>query len=331
MALRRSGSALAESLSAALARGKTELDSLTGASRLAALADGVASRDAAFAAARAELRVRKAAFDEALCARAAAQQELSTLLQRKPSWSTADVGRFTEQLRLEHVSQAAEAAALASLRQAEEAVDGGLVAFVDALRERYQQETAYAETGRRISTWGTLALVAVNTALFAGTQLVFEPAKRRRTHEAIRTLMHEQGDAIVLRLSGSQTRDEEEESGAHLNPPPVTAPPLLSPEVAFSALLHSVLGEAEARRTEAEERMEAKLHAIADAVNARHTSSVAEAHAGGDARARMAAAWLALPPGPLLGRREEWVAALLSVAAAGGIAAALTLAALSGR
>ena len=67
--------------------------------------------------------------------------------------------------------------------------------------------------------------------------------------------------------------------------------------------MQHVLGEAEARRTEAEERMEAKLHAIADAVNARHTFSVAKAHAGGDARARMAAAWLALPPGPLRAAR----------------------------
>lgn len=62
--------------------------------------------------------------------------------QRKPTWTAADVARFSELLQAEHATQATEASARKSLLEAEEAVDGGLVAFVDALRERYQQEQA---------------------------------------------------------------------------------------------------------------------------------------------------------------------------------------------
>ena len=60
--------------------------------------------------------------------------------QRKPSWTASDVSRFSELLQTEHAVQAEETAARRSLRDAEESVDAGLVAFMDALRERYQQE-----------------------------------------------------------------------------------------------------------------------------------------------------------------------------------------------
>ena len=62
--------------------------------------------------------------------------------QRKPTWTAADVSRFSELLQTEHAVQAQEHAARRSLREAEENVDAGLVAFMDALRERYQQEQA---------------------------------------------------------------------------------------------------------------------------------------------------------------------------------------------
>jgi hypothetical protein len=50
------------------------------------------------------------------------------------------VTRFSQLLQAEHASEAAEVRARRELRDAEEAVDAGLAAFVDALRERYQQE-----------------------------------------------------------------------------------------------------------------------------------------------------------------------------------------------
>lgn len=237
------------------------------------------------------------------------------------------MSRFTELLHAEHVTQSAEAAALTQLRNAESGLDSKLVAFVDALRERYQQEALYAETSRTAGTYATLALLALNTLLFATNVLVFEPRKLRRTEDKIRGLITESSNDIVTRLAPQPGTDQEQlDAAAALAPS--TAAPLVSPEVAFVALVQAALDDAEAR---IEERIERVRRDVVTAITAPSSGAApagallaaAPRVAGEDWRVRLQHAWSLVPPGPLLNRREEWPLAVLGITVIGGFVGGL--------
>ena len=270
--------------------------------------------------------------------------------QRKPSWTAADVSRFSELLQTEHAVQAEEAAARLSLRDAEERVDAGLVGFMDALRERYQQEQVrcirlpldpppltqaacasrqlYVEASRRVATYGTWGLLAVNTALFLGTQLVVEPSKRRRMEASMRAAVAEQGDRILAGLPAAAGAQQHGVSAASVN------------DAARQAAMLGVLHAIDARQATMAARLDALATARARPEEAAATPSkpatpVAKEHAElrrdrvAALRFALSSAWAALPPGPLTGARSDWIAGVVGCAAVGGIASGgLLLAAL---
>ena len=265
--------------------------------------------------------------------------------QRKPTWTAADVSRFSELLQTEHAVQAEEAGARRRLREAEESVDAGLVAFMDALRERYQQEQArlarrsaanacashgvaarqvYAEASRRVATYGTWGLLAVNTALFLGTQLVVEPSKRRRAEASMRAAVAEQGDRILAGLPAVSGAPQHNSAAA------AAADDAAARQTALLGALHAM----DARQRQAEAAMAARLDALASAhgrprmaavmptkpaarVPAEHGTLLRDRAAL--LRIALASAWAALPPGPRTGARGEWVAGVAGCAAVGGV------------
>lgn len=242
------------------------------------------------------------------------------------------MSRYSELLHLEHIAQQAEATALANLRSAESGLDTKLVAFVDALRERYQQEQMFAETSRTLATYGTIALLAVNTVLFASNVLLFEPRKLRRTEDRIRGLITESSDDVVRRLLPSPgavgSSDHQSQPDAA---PPAPALPLVPPEVAFVALVQAALADVEQRLEQRLVRIE-HLHTHSDVTSTVSSAATGTPPAraalavtnpvvggGGDPLKRLHRAWAKVPPGPVFERREEWPLAVLGVAAVGGL------------
>ena len=255
--------------------------------------------------------------------------------QRKPAWTSSDVGRFTELLRLEHDAQASEAAALQQLRSSEAGVDSKLVAYAEALRERYQQEQEYAATSRTMATWGTWVLLGVNTLLFSANVLIFEPRKQRRAEERMRGVIAESGEDIVRRLAPPM--DDAAEDDSHIRRPPPPPPPLISPEVAVAAVVQAALSDAEQRRAAVDHRLEQRMEALAKAVEKAISGAAVAAATGarsqdGSVRGRLRRAWTAVPLlNEVLRRQDEWPLAVLGVAATGGFFAGLLASALSGR
>jgi hypothetical protein len=257
-----------------------------------------------------------------------------SLAQRKPVWTSSDVGRFTELLRLEHDAQAAEAGALSQLRSSEAGVDSKLVAYAEALRERYQQEQEHANASRTMATWGTWVLLGMNTLLFSSNVLLFEPRKQRRAEERMRGVIAESGDDIVRRLTPVAGGVEDDSNRS--SPPPPPPPPLISPEVAVAAIVQSALSDAEERRAKVDLRLEQKMEALAKAVARAIPGAAVAAETGargrdGSVRGRLRRAWAALPPLSVLRRHEEWPLTVLGVTATGGFVAGLLASALSGR
>lgn len=197
----------------------------------------------------------------------------------------------------------------------------------------------YAEASRRVATYGTWGLLAVNTVLFLGTQLVVEPSKRRRAEASMRSAVAEQGDRI---LSGLPTV-----AVAAPQPAAAAANDAAARQTALLGALHAM----DARQRQAEAAMAARLDALASArasdaavaavvvpKPAPKPAPWAEAEHPVPLRERalmlrfaLASAWAALPPGPLTGSRGEWVAGVAGCAAVGGlVSGGILLAALGG-
>jgi hypothetical protein len=68
------------------------------------------------------------------------------------------------------------------VRKVEAEVDSVQSHFMSLIRERYQEELALGNKSRILSTYGTWALLVLNSLVFVFTQLVLEPRKKVRCH-----------------------------------------------------------------------------------------------------------------------------------------------------
>lgn len=127
-----------------------------------------------------EVRVAKTTFNEAIVARAESQREVNELLQRKNSWSPADLERFTHLYTDDTLNLKKEEDAKRTLQSAESQEEALSNNLYRAILTRYHEEQIWSDKIRRTSTWGTFLLMGMNIFLFLVFQLLLEPWKRRR-------------------------------------------------------------------------------------------------------------------------------------------------------
>ncbi|EJD39941.1 hypothetical protein AURDEDRAFT_116011, partial [Auricularia subglabra TFB-10046 SS5] len=100
--------------------------------------------------------------DKDAAARVASQREVNDLLQRKASWSEADVSRFTALVRADHQLEQEEA-------RAEDGIEHALSALTQSILARYHEEQ--------------LGAMALNVLVFVTAIVWVEPWKRKRLGE----------------------------------------------------------------------------------------------------------------------------------------------------
>lgn len=71
------------------------------------------------------------------------------------------------------------------------------------IRERYQEELALGNKSRILSTYGTWALLVLNSVVFLLTQLVLEPRKKERFERNLSELVRDQLALVNSELSAS--------------------------------------------------------------------------------------------------------------------------------
>ncbi|GAA5873670.1 hypothetical protein JCM16303_002552 [Sporobolomyces ruberrimus] len=140
--------------------------------------------------------------------RADSQREVNDLLQRKGSWSSADVLRFTELVQQDHENEQAEVRAKVAMETGDEEAEKGFQDFMQAILERYHEEQVWSDKIRAISTYGSLAITSLNVLLFIITLLLIEPWRRRRlvanVEERLRTNHQESHEATLAQLVSLQ-------------------------------------------------------------------------------------------------------------------------------
>ncbi|GAA5895559.1 She9p [Sporobolomyces salmoneus] len=140
--------------------------------------------------------------------RADSQREVNDLLQRKGSWNSADVLRFTELVQQDHENEQAEVRAKVAMEAGDEEAEKGFQDFMQAILERYHEEQVWSDKIRAISTYGSLAITSLNVLLFIITLLLIEPWRRRRlvenVEERLRTNSQQSQEATLAQLVSLQ-------------------------------------------------------------------------------------------------------------------------------
>jgi sensitive to high expression protein 9, mitochondrial len=119
-------------------------------------------------------------YEEAVIRRSNSQREVNELLQRKHTWTDADVGRFTMLVREDHLYEQGEARAKDAAKAADEEVERELKELLRSILARYHEEQVWSDKIRSASTYGSMAALALNLLVFVMATLVVEPWKRRR-------------------------------------------------------------------------------------------------------------------------------------------------------
>jgi len=126
------------------------------------------------------VRETKDSYSAAISRRSASQREVNELLQRKHTWSPADLERFTALYRSDHANEFTEIEAQDALSAAERQAEEAAAVLNKSILSRYHEEQIWSDKIRRMSTWGTWGLMGVNVLLFLIFQIAVEPWRRQR-------------------------------------------------------------------------------------------------------------------------------------------------------
>lgn len=117
--------------------------------------------------------------------RATSQRDLTDLLQRKSTWSSEDVSRFTSLVHQDHLNTLAESSSKASSQVADDALEREFGALTQIILERYHEEQVWSDKIRSASTYGSMVVLGVNVFVFLAAIVIVEPWKRKKLAEAL--------------------------------------------------------------------------------------------------------------------------------------------------
>ena len=154
-------------------------------------------------------------YEEAVQKRSDSQREVNSLLERKSTWSDTDVSRFTVLVRQDHALEQDESRAKAAVGQTEDEVEREFSALMRTILARYHEEQIWSDKIRSVSTYGQLAVLAVNVIVFVLAIMLVEPWKRRRLTQAFERKVQEMEmanlDVVNKGMDALQRRLERQE------------------------------------------------------------------------------------------------------------------------
>ena len=138
----------------------------------------------------------KEAYDAAHSQQIASQKEVVGLLERKASWTAADLERYMALIRSEHVNEQDVTTSLATLREKERELEDSRRQLEKMERQQYHEEQIWSDTIRRNSTWVTIGLMGVNILLLLVNIVGVEPWRRRKLVREVKKALDEKAIGI---------------------------------------------------------------------------------------------------------------------------------------
>ncbi|KAI3630792.1 hypothetical protein MIR68_012227 [Amoeboaphelidium protococcarum] len=162
------------------------LASKTGYQELKAMKSKVLALENEYVIARNQLKSTKAEYQKLVQDRSRVQRDMNSLLQRKHNWSPDDVNHFTQLYSRDHQIEQMEGDLEQRLNATEQTHDQAHSAWIDALRDRFREESLWSDHIRMINTYWTMALVGVNIVTAVGVYSFIEPRKRQMMLDQIK-------------------------------------------------------------------------------------------------------------------------------------------------
>ncbi|THV04463.1 hypothetical protein K435DRAFT_649227 [Dendrothele bispora CBS 962.96] len=157
-----------------------QLNKVTGYEEIEALKLQVVEQETRINQSRQAAREAKLRYEKAVEQRSNSQREVNDLLQRKSSWTDYDVSRFTTLVREDHHFEQEETRAKVAVDEAEAAVEKEFTELTRSILARYHEEQVWSDKIRSASTYGQLAVLGLNLAVFVLAIVLVEPWKRKR-------------------------------------------------------------------------------------------------------------------------------------------------------
>jgi sensitive to high expression protein 9 len=134
---------------------------------------------------------------------------VNELLQRKSSWTDADVSAFTSLVRSDHQLEQHEVATKVKVAENEDALDREFGELMRVILARYHEEQVWSDKIRSASTYGSIMVLGVNVMVFILAIMVVEPWKRRRLAQTFEKKVEEMAvETKALVESGNAKLDE---------------------------------------------------------------------------------------------------------------------------
>lgn len=161
----------------------------------------------------------KGRYSESHAKQSASQKEVVALLERKSNWTPTDLERYMSLIRSEHLNEQDVQAARDDLAASERRLDDARSLLERLERKQYHEEQIWSDTIRRNSTWVTFGLMGVNIVLLLAQLLVFEPYRRRKIVNQVKSALDERslpssGAATVVTEAEKQVDEVVEPAGA---------------------------------------------------------------------------------------------------------------------
>lgn len=158
---------------------------------------------------RIEAREAKKAYEIAVAERSTCQRQVNDLLQRKSSWTEADVSLFTTLVRQDHEFEQAEIRAKQRSAAAELRQETQFNELMRAILNRYHEEQIWSDKIRSVSTYGSLGALGLNLVVFILAIVIVEPWKRKRLGETFeqRMMVLEKENQALMRDSMQNLED----------------------------------------------------------------------------------------------------------------------------
>ena len=135
---------------------------------------------------------------EAHTRQGSAQKEIVGLLERKSSWTPADLERYMSLVRSEHTNEQAVQTAKDGLAAAERELESARSLLERLERKQYHEEQIWSDTIRRNSTWVTFGLMGLNIILLLAQIAIFEPYRRRKIVREVKKSLDEKSVRVPL-------------------------------------------------------------------------------------------------------------------------------------
>ncbi|ODV85820.1 hypothetical protein CANARDRAFT_178511, partial [[Candida] arabinofermentans NRRL YB-2248] len=156
------------------------INDITGYSSVLRLKDNITQKEKNLRDLRRAIKESKAASVAANENRMNSQQQMNELLERKHTWSSSDLEKFTGLYRSDHELEKQVQESAAKLKALESKEDETHAELIQGIMDRYHEEQVWSDKIRQISTWGTFCIMCINLLVVLIVQFFFEPLKRAK-------------------------------------------------------------------------------------------------------------------------------------------------------